>query len=117
MLRNLSIIRKGLLVILLPILCQTALLALLFHRQAEMQQAQRLVLHTKDVLAHVDHIVTVILEIRSSLFGFALTGNEAYATAERSASAEMGPLMDRLRDLVKDNPEQSLRVHALREAA
>jgi signal transduction histidine kinase len=117
MLRNLSIIRKGLLVILLPILCQTALLALLFHRQAEMQEAQRLALHTKDVLAHIDHIVTVILEIRSGLFGYAITGNEAYAVDERKASAEVGPLMDGLRELVKDRPEQSRRVLGLREAA
>lgn len=117
MLQNLSIIRKGLLVILLPILCQTALLGLLFHRQAQMQEAQRWVLHTKDVLAQVDHIVSVIMQTRSGLFGYAITGNEAYATEERKASGEVGPMMVQLREQVKDNPEQSRRATALQEAA
>src|SRR4051812_42419161 len=117
MLRNLSIIRKGLLVILLPILCQTAKLALLFHRQAEMQQAQRRALHSKDVLGHIDHLVSMILQTRSGLFGYAITGNELYVADERKASAAMGPMMDRLRDLVKDDPDQSRRVVAIREAA
>jgi signal transduction histidine kinase len=117
MLRNLSIIRKGLLVILLPILCQTAMLGLLFHRQAEMQQAQRRALHSKDVLGHIDHLVSVILQIRSGLFGYAITGNELYVADERRASAAIAPMMDRLRDLVKDDPEQSRRVVAIRQAA
>jgi signal transduction histidine kinase len=117
MLQNLSIIRKGLLVILLPILCQTALLGLLFHRQAQMQEAQDLALHTKDVLAHVDRIVSVTLQIQSGLLGYAMTGSDAYAADEKKGVAAMNPLMAGLRDLVKDNPEQSRRALALQAAA
>ena len=73
-------------------------------------------LHTKEVLAQVDHIVAVIMEIRSGLFGYAMTSQEVYAAEERRASAEVGPMMVRLRELVMDNPEQSRRAMALQTA-
>lgn len=117
MLQNLSIIRKGLLVILLPILCQTALLGLLFRRQAEMQEAQTWALHTKEVLGQVDQIVMTILQMRSGLLGYIATGSQAYAVDEKQAIASITPLLEGLSTHVRDNPEQSRRAMGLRAAA
>ena len=46
-----------------------------------------------------------------------MTGIDAYAAEERRASRDVAPMMVRLRDMVKDNPEQSRRARALQEAA
>ncbi|HEV7406658.1 MAG TPA: ATP-binding protein [Chthoniobacteraceae bacterium] len=117
MLQNLSIVRKGLLVILLPILCQTALLGLLFRRQAEVKEAQTMALHTKEVLLQIDRIVSVTLQIQSGLLGYAMTGSDAYRADEQKVIGEVTPLMETLRGMVSDNPEQSRRAEALQRAA
>ena len=117
MLQNLSIARKGLLVILLPILCQTALLGFIFHQQEQMQEAQHWALHTKDVLLQIDRLVGGILQIQSGLLGYAMTGSQHYAEDEQRMMTQIGGMMNRLQRMVADNPEQSARAAALQASA
>ena len=117
MFQNLSIARKGLLVILLPILSQTALLGFIFHRQEQIQEAQHWALHTKEVLLQIDRIVDGILQIQSGLLGYAMTGSQVYAQDEQAVLGRIDDMMAKLRTLVSDNPEQSARAAALQVSA
>lgn len=117
MLKNLSIVKKGLLVLLLPVLCQGILLGLLFHRQNEQQDAQRWALHTKDVLLQIDRIVSATLQLQGALLGYVVTGNDEYATAQEEVFRQISPMTASLRALVVDNPQQIVRATAIQEHA
>jgi len=104
--RRATILRKGLLVLGLPLLYQALFIGLLLKRQHDHNDAQRRAVHTKDVLLQTDAIFQHVLTSQSDLRAFVLTGNETFA--EELASAEAAAAIDlaTMVGLLRDNPRQ-----------
>jgi signal transduction histidine kinase len=76
--RRVTILRKGLLVLALPLVYQALFIGLLLKRQMDLNEAQRLAIHTKDVIEKADTIFRLLVETQSNVRGYLLTGNQQY---------------------------------------
>lgn len=80
----------------------------------ESQEAERWVVHTLEVRATLEHLVSRVLAIQSAQRGFALTADERFLDGFRTTQADARLDLDRLAGLTSDNPRQTPRVQALR---
>jgi len=112
-----TILRKGLLVLALPLVYQALFIGLLFKRQSDLNEAQRLAIHTKDVIENTDTIFRLLVTTQSNLRGYLLTGKETYV--EEIARDEN--LLDQefavTRTLIRDNPRQQARFQRVMQTA
>ena len=107
---NLTIVKKGLLLVAIPLLAQGLFLAVLVKMRQDQLQAQKLAMHSKDVIAQTEGAFRVVMEARSAVRGLALTGDLAFVAAwEKSRGDALGQ-MRALRELVTDNPPQQGRI-------
>jgi signal transduction histidine kinase len=113
MFRNLTIARKGLLVLLLPLLYQALLLGVLLRRQREQIAAQEWVVHTKDVLAVIDQVQLSMQTLQGALRGYAITGLSDFETEAATALRELPEEISALRLLTISSEEQRQHVAAL----
>src|SRR5258708_35978323 len=77
--RRVTILRKGLLVIALPLVYQALFIGLLLKRQSDLTEAQHWAMHTKDVLGKTEHVFRLLVSAQSNLRGLLLTGNAAFS--------------------------------------
>ncbi|MBV8702506.1 MAG: CHASE3 domain-containing protein [Acetobacteraceae bacterium] len=84
---------------------------------AGLEDAGRLVRHTGEVIGQADGLLTALVDAETGQRGFLLTGEERYLEPYRAALGRVGPALDRLRELVADNPAQLARLPALRAGA
>jgi len=99
MFRNLTIARKGLLVLLLPLLYQAVLLGVLVRRQREQVEAQEWVVHTKDILGTIDRVQLTMQRLQGALRGYLITGLEDFERESQAALREVPVEMAALRNL------------------
>lgn len=114
---NLTIFRKGLLLVGLPIAFQLIFLAVMFHLQAMASEADRWALHTKEVMAQADEAYRLLTESVSQMRGAVITGDANFAPELLKADAQALPALQRLEGLVSDNPPQQQRVAEFRAGA
>jgi len=104
--RRVTILRKGLFVIALPLIYQALFIGLLLKRQSNLQEAQHWAMHTKDVLKQTEHIFRLLVSAQSNLRGLLLTGNAAFSDEMNRDEKELMRKLPQLRYLVRDNPRQ-----------
>jgi signal transduction histidine kinase len=110
---NLSILRKGIILIAVPLAFELVFFALVLRTQAQVAEAQEWALHTKDVLAQVEALYRRLAEGQGALARLVLTGNlDRYAKAERSIR-EVGRDSDELVRLVDDNGDQQAKARGI----
>lgn len=111
---NLSALRKGIILISVPLAFQLVLLGLFLATQRRVDRAQERALHSKEVLTKVEAVYRRLIEGQGALGRLLLTGDvgryEAEGTSYRGAAREM----DGLIELVGDNPAQRAAARALR---
>ncbi len=107
---NLSIFKKGLLLVGIPLLAQLLFLSILIKMRFDQAEAQRWALHTKDVISQAEHTYRSGIEAHSATEAFVLTGNEAFLEPYRQAVNQLPAEINELQDLVHDNPDQQARV-------
>jgi signal transduction histidine kinase len=107
--RRVTILRKGLLVLALPLLYQALFIGLLMKRQGDHNQAQSWAAHTKDVLVQTDFVYRLLLTSQSNLRAFLLTKNELFAEELSKGDQQIASELARLRSMVQDNPKQQER--------
>ena len=72
------------------------------------------VAHTRQVISHIDAFEARLRDAESAQRGYLLTGDVDYLADYRGNGQQLDPLLDRLSQLVQDNPEQQRRVRHLR---
>ena len=107
--RRVTILRKGLLVLALPLLYQALFIGLLLKRQHDHNAAQRRAVHTKDVLLHTDAILQHLLTSQSNLRAYLLTGQEIFAEEMAREEAFVATDLVTMPALLRDNPRQQAR--------
>lgn len=74
------------------------------------------VVHTREVLQHVQAALTLTSEAEAAQRGFLLTGNDHFVAGYRQARDAILPEVVELRALTRDNPLQQAALHPLEEA-
>jgi signal transduction histidine kinase len=115
--RRITILRKGLLVLALPLVYQVLFIGILFKRQRDLTDAQHWAMHTKDVIEKTEYIFRLLLGAQSELRGFLLTGNERF-TADLGRDEEiLAAEYPALKAMIRDNPNQGARFQRVLDAA
>lgn len=73
------------------------------------------VVHTREVLEHVQATLTLASEAEAAQRGFLLTGNERFVDSYRQARGDVLPELARLRELTRDNPRQQAALRPFEE--
>jgi len=106
---------KGLLLIAIPAVFELALLSGLFKAQAEAEQAERSSMHSEDVLRQTANILAPVLLESVRLRGAVVSGSRQDATPV-TLWMEVDRRIDRLAELVADNPAQVERAVQIRQS-
>jgi signal transduction histidine kinase len=110
---NLSVVKKGLVLAAIPLLTQLVFLSVLFKMRQDQLRAQKLAIHSKEVIAQTEGAFRVVMEARSAVRSLALTGDPSFVSDwEKSRQAALIQL-GTLRDFLHDNPPQMARVDAI----
>jgi signal transduction histidine kinase len=110
---NLTIIKKGLVLVAIPLLAQLLFLAVLFKMRRDQEQAQGLALHSKDVIATTEGALRMVMESRSDVRGLTLTGDVDFVSSWQQTRGDALLQLRALRELVADNPPQQQRIDGI----
>jgi PAS domain S-box-containing protein len=100
---------------LLPALLMAAVAAALGWQVHFLREVAQRVDHTDVVLAQVNLVARLQLEHENGLRGYLLANDRAYLENYRAAERAIGPALERLEQLVSDNPGQLERARRLRD--
>ena len=114
---RLTIFRKGLLLIAVPLLFQLLFVAVLVRSLANTAEVERLALHTKDVLVEAEAAFGSLVLMQAQSRGFVLTEAPALDADAREAAEAAARRLAALERMVGDNPNQLARVRHSRTAA
>jgi signal transduction histidine kinase len=106
---------KGLLLIAIPAVFELALLSGLVDAQSDAAQAERWALHSGEVLRQTAAVADPVLSESVALRGAVLADNARFATPV-AVWVDVDRRIDRLAELVADNPAQVERVVQMRQA-
>ena len=105
-----TILRKGLMVLALPLLYQAVFIGLLLKGQRDLNNAQFWAIHTKNVIETADHLYLLLATQHSNLRAYILTSNPVFEDDMKSTQRNLRDAMQNLRALIKDNPTQKKRL-------
>jgi len=114
---RLSIFRKGLVLVAIPLLSQLLFLTVLTIVRSGRESAQRWALHTKEVIARAEAAHRLIVEAQNHMRGFALTGDPAFEERFRQVRSSAPAVFEQLRLEVGENEDQARRVERISERA
>jgi signal transduction histidine kinase len=101
-----TILRKGLLLIAVPLACQLLFVGLLVQVINEAATAEQLALHSKQVLQQTEGLYSELLRLQAESRGYYITMNPDQGEAVIKAEAEARRRLATLLDMVADNPAQ-----------
>ena len=108
--RRVTILRKGLLVLALPLLYQAVFIGLLLKRQHDMHAAQFWAIHTKNVIETTDHLFLLLVTQHSNLRAYILTSNPVFEDEMNNTQTNLRAALAHLRALIQDNRSQQERL-------
>ncbi len=106
---NLSIFRKGLILVAVPLLFQLAFVGVAWKVRADAVDAQRRQTHSNEVIGRAENLRRMAAEAHASIRGYVVTADPAFLDGYEQAAAELPKILDDLKTLVSGNPEQSAR--------
>ncbi|MGH8488166.1 MAG: sensor histidine kinase [Gammaproteobacteria bacterium] len=104
-----SLFKKGVVLIAIPLLLQWAFIGLFLHIREEGQEDHRDLSRTKAVVAEIGHTHRLLLEAHNDMRGWVITGDPGFAQAYEEAVRFLPRKMTALQALVRD-PGQRLRI-------
>ena len=114
---SLSILKKGIILIAIPLTFQLVFLGVVLATQSRVADAQWWALHTKDVIAKVESLYRRIIEGRWALGRLAMTGDLGRYGGASEALREAARDGDDLIHEARDNPSQQAKARAIVEEA
>jgi signal transduction histidine kinase len=103
---NLSIFKKGLVLVAIPLVFQLGLIVLMVEMRQESREDYQWSSQTKVVLAEVANIFRRLVEVQSDIRGYIITGEPAFVQAYNHAMAVLPGAIGKLRSLVPDPGQQ-----------
>ena len=110
---NLTIFKKGLVLISVPLLFQLAFFGLLADMQHSNAQAVRWSIHSKEVLRQTQVVLRSLLEMGTGLRGFILAADPDLRAAYQRAAKQLPRDVLELQNSVSDNPVQTAQVQKI----
>src|SRR5262245_19620625 len=107
---SLTIFRKGLLLVAIPLVAEAIYIGVLNRVEAEAAAAQRWAVHTKDVIAKVEETYRRLLEGYAGVRNLIASSDTSVAHQMQRGTAVVPALLEEIRTLVSDNPAQQARV-------
>jgi signal transduction histidine kinase len=111
--QGLSIASKGLLLVAVPVIAQITGLLVLRTVQAGIADAERLAIHSKDVLLQTDEIHRLAVQAIAAQRGAVITGQPDYREESDPEAGEIARRADAMTTFVSDNPTQQQRIMIL----
>jgi signal transduction histidine kinase len=112
-----TILRKGLMVLALPLLYQAVFIGVLLKRQHDLNDAQSWALHTKEVIEKTDNLFLLLVMQHSNLRAYILTSNPVFEDDMKNTQKDLRTAMKELKGLVRDNPRQEDRLDHITKLA
>jgi len=113
MLSSLTIFKKGLLLVAVPLMAQAVFIGVLIQTQAEAAAAQRWAVHTKQVIGKVEETYRKLLEGYAGIRNRIVSNEPGIADRLRDGLPEVPGLLRDLRVFVADNRAQQARIDQL----
>lgn len=110
---GLSIVRKGLFLVAIPLTAQLVFLGVLLIIRSDREQAQQLADHSRMVLVQAEKCGRHLAEAQTNMRGYVLTSGPAFAEEFRRVRVQIAPAFAMLVKLVEDNDDQEERMAAL----
>jgi PAS domain S-box-containing protein len=114
---NLSLRVKGLVVVSVPVVALLLSAILIFQVEKKKDEIGEWIKHTQDVHLEVLNIYIAMISAESAIRDYALTGHEAALQPYDIAGPSIEVVLDRIKDLEQDSPEQRHRLARLKELA
>src|SRR6185437_11855694 len=112
---QLTMFKKGLILVSVPLLTQLAFLGLFAEMQGSNAEVQGWFAHTKEVIAQTHALRGTLMEAETGARGLIGAGDPAAAQTFERARRRLPDELVSLKSLVGDNPEQEARAAALGE--
>src|SRR5437016_1010360 len=110
---NLTIFKKGLILVSVPLLFQMAFIGLVAVMESVDADASQWSVHTKEVLAQAQIVLTRLVDAETGSRGFRLTRDPVFTETFDRASKEVPAALGQLENLVSDNPGQEARARQI----
>ena len=117
MITRLTILRKGLILIAVPLFFQLVFIALVAKMRTDGAAAEALKIHTMDVIAQAQKGRVRLLSAHGAIQGFILTRDPRFEGALGLAASKAPRDVAELEALVRDNPDQTAAAATIREEA
>jgi signal transduction histidine kinase len=105
-----SVLRKGLLLIATPLIFQVLVLGVLLWNERQSWEAESQALHSEQVISHANSALLLLFVDVSRIRGWIITQDPSLLVGPPGSFAKK---MERLRELVADNPAQRRRAEAM----
>ncbi|HEY3900253.1 MAG TPA: ATP-binding protein [Chthoniobacter sp.] len=115
--RRITILRKGLFLLALPLVYQALFIGVLLKRQHDLTEAQRWAMHTKDVIVKTEYIFRLLTGTQSDTRAYLLTGEERFAEDIALDERILSEEFPALRTMIRDNPRQEERFQKVLSSA
>jgi signal transduction histidine kinase len=114
---RLTILSKGFILVAIPFLSQIAFIALVAWIRLQGREAERLSLHSKEVIAQAHTVYGTLVEANDAVRGFVISGDPAFAQDLTDAARRVSRHLEQLEAEVSDNPSQSTKASLLEQHA
>jgi signal transduction histidine kinase/CheY-like chemotaxis protein/CHASE3 domain sensor protein/HPt (histidine-containing phosphotransfer) domain-containing protein len=114
---NLSILKKGLILISVPLLFQLIFIGAIALKDRDKNRANEAFVRTKTVLGQAQIVLTKLVDFETGTRGFIITGDPIFTEPHDRAAKEVPAALQRLEDLVSNNPEQQTRIRQIKAKA
>lgn len=112
--RKSSILRKGLLLIAIPLAFQIAFAGFLLLRQRRVDEAGQWAIHTKVVIAQAETMFRTLIEADSAVRATVMLADQSFDATAAEALNRLPHEVNSLAFLIRDNPPQIVRVDEMR---
>jgi len=117
MLRNVSIWRKGLIVVSAPFALTAVLLFTLYRQGEAIEEAESWSRHSLQILNTIEEIEFGLVDIHGEALQLAIVGSSDRTLELSVRNMEVSQALAKLGDLTQEDPDQSLRIASLRPVA
>lgn len=114
---RLTIFRKGLLLISLPLILQLILTAYLLRTRADADAAEQRAAYGRRVILEANRAFVLLLESHAAARGYVVTSHPEFSMQSQRTANEAMKTFESLRSMVEDRGEQAARVEAVQQRA
>ena len=112
-----TILRKGLLLIAVPLAFQLVFVGLLLRILDEERQAEQWAMQAKEVISRIEKAYGQLALVQAASRGYVVAAAEPFAVDEQAATDSARRQLSEIHGLLDDNPEQQARLAAIRRVA